>query len=100
MSKLIGPVPSSCILRRAEMLLSAADQRAWVGRDATDAELEMQMRTNREPRAADIADLLALLHLLADGHGRLRHQGVYLHQAAAVGRLHPAPVLVSVTGSS
>src|SRR6266566_3036299 len=78
--------------------LSAADQWAWVRRYAADAELEVQMRTNRETRAADIPDLPALLNVLPNGHGRLRHVGVHLHQAEAVGDLNPDPVIVRVTG--
>src|SRR4029077_182787 len=56
------------------------------------------MRTNRETRITDVADLLALLNFLADSYGNLRLVGVDLYEAKAVGHLNPQTECAQVPG--
>src|ERR1700674_3411011 len=55
------------------------------------------MCSDRETRAADIPDLLALLNLLPNSHGHLRHMGVDLDEPKTVGDLNPDPEVVCGT---
>jgi hypothetical protein len=62
--------------------------------------LKVKMCADRETRAADIADLLTLPNFLPKSYGHLRHMGVDLHHAEAVGDLNPDPKVECVTDCS
>src|ERR1700682_3702629 len=81
-------------------MLLTADERPWGGWHAADFELKVQVRADRETRAAYVANLLSLLHFLSQSHAHLRHVGVDLDEAEAVGDLDPDPEVVCGTGGS
>src|SRR6202521_578487 len=55
------------------------------------------MCADRETSAADIPDLLALLNLLPNSHGHLRHVGIDLDETETVRDLNPDPEVVGGT---
>src|SRR2546430_14770036 len=58
------------------------------------------MSADGETRAADVADIPALLDFLPQSHRDLRHVGVDLHKAIAVGDLNPDPEVIRRTDGS